>query len=146
MKKIIITFLILLFAFMVPSYYTTAEGITPDRPTDSTTNPTTVSLPNPLGPNKTDIPQFLGQIINYALGIIGSLALVMFIYGGLTWMLSAGNQEQVAKGKQIVIWAALGIAIIFTSYALVRFVITAIGTANNPYSPTPVLDTGAPED
>jgi len=51
----------------------------------------------------------------------------MFIYGGLTWMLSGGNEELVKKGKNTVMWAALGIALIFTSYALVRFVIETIG-------------------
>ena len=90
----------------------------------------TVKLTNPLGNQSSkSIPEFLGQIISYAMGIIGSLALVMFIYGGLTWMLSGGNQEQVTKGKNTVMWAALGIALIFTSYALVRFVITAISGA-----------------
>lgn len=93
----------------------------PDCPTGS------ICLDNPLGDKKIDVPILLGRIINYAMGIIGSLALVMFIYGGAMWMLSGGNQEQVTKGKQTIIWAALGLAIIFTSYALVRFVISAIG-------------------
>ncbi|MDO8668176.1 MAG: pilin [bacterium] len=90
-------------------------------------NPTPVKLTNPLtGTQDSEgIPLLLGKIINYAMGIIGSLALVMFIYGGLTWMLSGGSQEQVTKGKNIVIWATLGLAIIFTSYALVKFVIEA---------------------
>jgi len=88
----------------------------------------TVSLPNPLGTDAAaKSPQvLLGKIINSVLGIIGSLALVMFIYGGATWMLSAGNQEKVTKGKQILIWATLGLVVIFTAYALVRFVLTTI--------------------
>lgn len=94
--------------------------------TSQSTSDGTVSLPNPLGENKTDIPTLLGSIINSVLGIIGSLALVMFIYGGATWMLSGGNQEQVTKGKNILIWAAAGIVIIFTAYALVKFVLTTV--------------------
>lgn len=91
-----------------------------------------VTLPNPLGtPADTDISVLLGKIIKSVLGIIGSLALVMFIYGGATWMLSGGNQEQVTKGKNILIWAAAGIVIIFTAYALVRFVLTTV-TGVNP--------------
>lgn len=88
----------------------------------------TVQLTNPLTGNATnkDIPTLLGTIINSILGVVGSLALVMFIYGGITWMLSAGNQEQVTKGKNILIWATLGIIIIFTAYALVSFVLTTV--------------------
>lgn len=87
-----------------------------------------VSLDNPLGrgPDKTDIPILLGKIINSVMGIIGSLALVMFIYGGATWMLSSGNQEQVTRGKNTLIWAAIGLVIIFTAYALVNFVLKTV--------------------
>ncbi|MFA5360261.1 MAG: pilin [Patescibacteria group bacterium] len=86
----------------------------------------TVTLDNPLGKGNTDIPTLLGKVINSIMGVIGSLALVMFIYGGIIWMLSAGNQEQVTKGKNILIWAAVGIVIIFSSYALVKLVLTAM--------------------
>ena len=89
-----------------------------------------VCLGDPLGlsNNPAPIPTLLGNIIKAILGIVGSLALVMFIYGGITWMLSAGNQEQVTKGKNIIIWATLGLVIIFTAYALVKFVLTTITT------------------
>jgi len=81
-----------------------------------------VCLDNPLGADVT--PQtFIGGIIRAILGIVGSLALTLFIYGGFLWMTAAGNAEQVAKGRNTLIWATLGLIIIFSSYALVRFVI-----------------------
>jgi len=48
----------------------------------------------------------------------------MFIYGGIIWMTSSGNAEQVTKGKNIVIWATIGLVVIFSAYALVSFVLT----------------------
>lgn len=125
MKKIIIITTLLLFPLLTWA----AQGAGGDTPKSCTTTNAdgTVSLCNPLGAaTGTSIPSLLGTIINSVLGIIGSLALVMFIYGGATWMLSGGNQERVTKGKQIIIWAALGIVIIFTAYALVKFVLTTI--------------------
>ena len=81
-----------------------------------------VCLDNPLGADVT--PQtFIGGVIRAILGIVGSLALALFIYGGFLWMTAAGNAEQVAKGKNTLIWATLGLIVIFSSYALVRFVI-----------------------
>jgi len=90
--------------------------------------PGSVCLDNPLGTSDAArSPQILlGNIIRAVLGVIGSLALVMFIYGGATWMLSAGNQEIVAKGKRILIWATVGLMVIFTSYAVVRFLINSV--------------------
>ncbi len=95
----------------------------------ASSNTGTVQLNNPLtgGPNSVGIPTLLGTVINVVLGVTGSLALVMFIFGGLTWMTSAGNSERVSKGKNILIWAAIGLVIIFSAYALVKFVFTSIG-------------------
>lgn len=84
----------------------------------------TVSLNNPLP--DTSPQKLIGTVIKAVLGIVGSLALVMFIYGGFMWMTSAGNAEQVQKGKNVLIWAALGLAVIFSAYALVKFVIEGI--------------------
>ena len=70
-----------------------------------------------------DSPQkLIGQVIKGVLGLVGSLALAMFVYGGFTWMLAAGNSTNVEKGKQILIWATIGLIVIFSSYALVQFV------------------------
>lgn len=84
-----------------------------------------VSLTNPIG--TSDVPTLIGKIISAVLGVIGSLALLMVIYGGFTWMLAAGSSEKIKKGRDIIVWAMIGIVIIFTSYALVTFVITSIG-------------------
>jgi hypothetical protein len=85
-----------------------------------------LSITNPLG--DVDSPQTLiGRVINSVLGIVGSLALVMFVYGGLIWMTSSGSSEQVKKGKDILIWAVIGLVVIFSAYGLVRFVITGVG-------------------
>ncbi len=86
-----------------------------------------VSLTNPI--TSDDIPSLIGNVIKAILSIVGSLALVMFIYGGFTWMLAGGNSEKVKKGKDILTWAAIGLVVIFSSYALVKFVIEQVGGA-----------------
>ncbi len=87
---------------------------------------TTVNLDNPLGASTT-VQTLVGRVIDAVLGVVGSLALVMFIYGGFIWMTASGNEQSVTKGKNIIMWAALGLVVIFSSYALVKFVIGAIG-------------------
>jgi hypothetical protein len=87
------------------------------------TPPPPTTLTNPLGANTNNVPKLIGNIINGALGIVGSLALLMFIYGGFTWMLAAGNESAVEKGRNILTWAAIGLVVIFASYSLVTFVI-----------------------
>lgn len=83
-----------------------------------------VTLDNPLRENDPRV--IIGKIISAALGIVGSLALAIFIYGGFTWTISAGNDDKIKKGKDMIIWATFGLAVIFASYALVSFVIDAV--------------------
>ena len=83
-------------------------------------------IPNPLGTESVE--ELIGRIIKAILGVVGSLALLMFVYGGLTWMTASGNKEKVEKGKEIIIWATLGLVVIFSSYVLVEFVIDALTT------------------
>lgn len=82
------------------------------------------TLTDPLG--GASIPTIIGRIIQAALGISGSLALIMFIYGGFIWMTSGGTPDRVTKGKKTLIWAVLGLVIIFTAYVLVDLAIRAV--------------------
>ncbi|TAK05126.1 hypothetical protein EPO33_04055 [Patescibacteria group bacterium] len=86
------------------------------------------TLPNPLG-GTTDIRTIIGRVINAALGISGSIALLMFIWGGMLWLTSGGSPERIQKGKNTIVWAVLGLVLIFGSYAILNFVLGAILSA-----------------
>lgn len=82
-------------------------------------------LPNPLGDAVT--PAELAQrVINTLLGVVGIVALVIFIYGGVQYMFSGGNSQKVEAAKNAIVYATLGLAIIFASSALLRFILRAI--------------------
>ncbi len=81
------------------------------------------ALENPLGEGKTDPRIIIGLAIKGAMSILGSLALATFIYGGFVWMLSAGNPEKVTKGRNILVWAFIGLVVIFSSYAIINFIL-----------------------
>ncbi len=82
------------------------------------------TLPNPL--NIVDLNQMIAKLINFVLSFVGSVSLLMFLYGGITWMTSAGSQDKVKKGRDIIIWAVIGLAVVFSSYVLVRLVIEGL--------------------
>lgn len=70
------------------------------------------------------------KVSEFILGIVGSLALLAFVAGGLMMMLSAGNAEWVTRGRQTLIGAVVGLAIVFTSYAIIQLVFTSLGVEN----------------
>lgn len=69
--------------------------------------------------------QLVLKIINYFLGFLGLLAVVMVIYGGFLYVSSAGNEENVNKAKKILLYAVIGIVVIIASFALVNAILGA---------------------
>lgn len=67
------------------------------------------------------------NVANYLFTIVGALALLFFIYGGFTLILSRGNSEQTTKGIGIITAAVIGLVVVFGAYMLVRFLGEAIG-------------------
>jgi len=119
MKKIILSawFLLLITGVViVPQVLAQTAGC----PAGSTN-----CLSNPLG-NINSPQALMGKIINSVLGIVGSLALLFFVYGGLIWMTSSGSPEKVKQGRDTLVWATIGLVVIFAAYALTRFVLSAV--------------------
>ncbi|MDO9399827.1 MAG: hypothetical protein Q7T79_04060 [bacterium] len=73
-----------------------------------------------------DMVQVAVNVSKWLLGIVGSLALVMFVYGGVIFLISAGNSEQVKKGQQIIFGAIIGLVLVFTSHAIIQLAFTAL--------------------
>ncbi|MFH0857702.1 MAG: pilin [Candidatus Magasanikbacteria bacterium] len=76
--------------------------------------------------NANDLLQLAINIGQYIFGIIGSVAFVVFIYGGFTVVTSFGNSEKVKKGYGILSAGIIGLAIAFGAYVLVEFVLDAL--------------------
>lgn len=124
MKKYLFIFFSF-FIFLSPVLVFAQDNNTDSTKVDCQPNCPPPSIVNPLGDIKT--PQALiGKLITAVLGVVGSLALVMFIFGGITWMTSGGNADKIKKGRDIVVWAVIGLVIIFSSYALVRFLLGSV--------------------
>lgn len=69
----------------------------------------------------TDVKIFLGNAVKVLMGIMGSVALAMFVYAGFLWMVS-GTMDSVEKARSILVWSSLGMMVVFASYALVQLI------------------------
>lgn len=72
-----------------------------------------------------DLLSILVRLSKLMLGVLGTAAFAMFIYGGFVFLLSQGNQERVSKGKSILLNAVIGILVVFISWTLINFVVNA---------------------
>jgi len=69
-----------------------------------------------------DISTTIGNAIGCWLSFIGVLFLILMIYGGFTWMLARGNQQNVQTAKDIMEAAAVGLIIVIAAYAITAYV------------------------
>jgi hypothetical protein len=69
-------------------------------------------------------------IVNFFLYFLGFVATLMIIYGGVLYVTSAGNDENVQKAKKILLYAIVGIIVILLSFAIVNTVIGGAGTGD----------------
>ncbi|MDD3888032.1 MAG: pilin [Patescibacteria group bacterium] len=86
-------------------------------PGTSISNPISVSTPAEL----------IKKIINYVLGIVGAVAVLIIIYSGFVYMTSRGNEKQIESAKNSLTYAIIGLVVIFASIIIVNAVISAIG-------------------
>lgn len=61
---------------------------------------------------------YLSKFYQYFVSIVGILGAVMVMYGGIRWILAAGNQQRIQGAKNVIFSAIVGIVIAFCSYLL----------------------------
>ncbi len=62
--------------------------------------------------------KYIRAIYNYSLGIVGILAAVVLMIGGVIWLTAGGNVNRVETAKQWIGGALTGLVLMLTSYML----------------------------
>ena len=71
------------------------------------------------------------QVTNTILYIVGIIAVIMLIIGGIKYVVSGGDAKKVTDAKNTVLYAIIGLVIAFLAFAIVNFVITALPNSEN---------------
>lgn len=67
------------------------------------------------------------SITNTLIFIVGAVAVLMLIIGGLRYVTSGGNSSSVEGAKNTILYAVIGIIVAILAYAIVNFVIAKVG-------------------
>ncbi|MCR4284188.1 MAG: hypothetical protein NUV64_02640 [Parcubacteria group bacterium] len=63
------------------------------------------------------------KILNPFIGLMISVALLLFIYGVIEFIAGADNEDKRAQGKQHIIWGVVGLFIMVGVFGLIRIII-----------------------
>ena len=72
------------------------------------------------------INDLVHTIINLLSAIVGIVAVVMIIVGGLRYITSGGNDTSVTSAKNTILYAIIGLVIVAMAQLLVRFTLNKI--------------------
>ncbi len=121
MKKLLVALMLL-----APSM-AMAQGGTPDIAEDPFGRNALGGISTAQGTSK-DIFVVIANITNIILTFLGSIAVLLFLYGGFKWFTSQGNSEQIEAAKKIMGSAVVGLAIIFASWAAAQYIFDTLRT------------------
>lgn len=109
MKKLI---LLILFLFIVLPLFASAQTASPFSYTPLENIPGS----NLTGP--TDFYTYVSAIYKFGIWAVGIVALFMLVFGGYTYITSAGNNSSMETAKKIITDAIVGIIMALTAYLL----------------------------
>lgn len=70
--------------------------------------------------NARSAADILLSVLNFLLGIVGVLAIIMLVAGGIMFLGAAGDTNRIGTAKKIVTFALIGIVIALASLVIVR--------------------------
>lgn len=68
-------------------------------------------------------PSELQQILQIVFAIISVLAVLMIMIAGLRFITAQGNPQEVAKARNTIVYALIGLAVALTAEGIVSFVL-----------------------
>ena len=77
---------------------------------------TAVSIANPI--ETGDFTTLVQNVLSWLLSVVGGVALLFLIYGGLVYVTAIGDQQKAQQGKKIVTSTILGLIIVLMSYSI----------------------------
>lgn len=67
--------------------------------------------------------KFITNVINFLLGLVGLLALLSLIVGGIHMVASFGKEDAIARGKKIILWAIAGLVVVSLAWTILNLVV-----------------------
>ena len=76
--------------------------------------------------NSNDLMTTLNTIINVVIGIIGFVAVMVIILGGVQYTTSAGDSGKVKKAKDTIMYGIIGLVVALMAYSIVNFILSNV--------------------
>lgn len=70
-----------------------------------------------------DATKLMKNVINTLLFVLGGIAVIMIVIGGIKYATSNGNAADIKSAKDTIMYSVVGLVVAMMAYAIVNFVI-----------------------
>lgn len=81
------------------------------------------SQPCQNGQSTTRLNNLIKTIINIISVVVGLVAVIMIVFGGLKYITSGGESSNVSSAKNTILYAIIGLVVVALAQFIVRFVL-----------------------
>lgn len=75
----------------------------------------------------SDLGAAVAKVMQGIFLLMGAIAVVVVMVGGLQYILSAGDPKKTAQAKETILYAVIGVVIALSAYAIVSFISNGLG-------------------
>ena len=72
---------------------------------------------------ETNFQLLVGKVANLIFSVLVIISILFLLYGGVLILTAAGNEEQVTKGRSVLLYAVIGLVIAVFAKAIQTFLI-----------------------
>lgn len=77
-------------------------------------------------PDETDLMKRVQNVVSVVLGIVAFVAVVAIVISGVQFMTARGDPGKIAKAKNAILYAVIGLIVAVLAYAIVNFVLSDV--------------------
>ncbi|MCX6721092.1 MAG: hypothetical protein NT026_00590 [Candidatus Staskawiczbacteria bacterium] len=69
-------------------------------------------------PGAVNLGQLVSNVVNKVWMVFAALAVVLFVYAGVKFLLAAGNPEKIQEARTAALWGVIGVVIMILAFAI----------------------------
>ncbi|MBQ3309964.1 hypothetical protein IJG73_00780 [Candidatus Saccharibacteria bacterium] len=74
-----------------------------------------------------DVWDISQTIINVIIAVLGIVAVIVIVLGGVNFVMSQGDPAKTKKAKDTILYGIIGLVVALLAYAIVNFVLASLG-------------------
>lgn len=85
-----------------------------------------VEIPGGVVTSEANAMELVLQIASILMTVVATVAVIMMIIGGITYALSAGDEDKMQKAKRIIFWSIVGLIVALIARFVAQAVISVV--------------------